>query len=92
MASSRSWARLADRETAPRGDTMNARSRILSNAMRDGGFRARGAFDRRPARRVVQQGKFTFLVAKRKEAFHDFDPRHKSGRSWTAPTAAAGPT
>jgi len=38
----------------------------------------------------VQQGKFTFLVAKRKEGTRmTFDPRHQSRLSWTAPTARA---
>ena len=51
------------------GDTMHARSRILSKRpMRDGGFvlEERSIVDQHGE--VVQQGKFTFLVAKRKEA------------------------
>jgi len=51
------------------GDTMHARSRILSKRpMRDGGFvvEERAIVDQHGE--VVQQGKFTFLVAKRKEA------------------------
>ena len=51
------------------GDTVHARSRILSKRpMRDGGFvvEERAIVDQHGE--VVQQGKFTFLVAKRKEA------------------------
>jgi len=51
------------------GDTVHARSRILSKRpMRDGGFvlEERSIVDQHGE--VVQQGKFTFLVAKRKEA------------------------
>ena len=51
------------------GDTVHARSRILSKRqMRDGGFvvEERAVVDQHGE--VVQQGKFTFLVAKRKEA------------------------
>jgi len=51
------------------GDTMHARSRILSKRpRRDGGFvvEERSIVDQHGE--VVQQGKFTFLVAKRKEA------------------------
>ena len=51
------------------GDTMHTRSRILSKRqMRDGGFvvEERAIVDQHGE--VVQQGKFTFLVAKRKEA------------------------
>jgi hypothetical protein len=51
------------------GDTMHTRSRILSKRpMRDGGFvvEERALVDQHGE--VLQQGKFTFLVAKRKEA------------------------
>jgi hypothetical protein len=50
------------------GETMHARSRILSKrAMRDVGYvvEERSILDQHGE--VVQQGKFTFLVAKRKE-------------------------
>ena len=50
------------------GDTMRARSRILSKrAMRDVGYvvEERSIVDQHGE--VVQQGRFTFLVAKRKE-------------------------
>jgi len=50
------------------GDTIHGRSRILSKRpMRDGGFVVdeRSLIDQHGE--VVQQGKFTFLVAKRKE-------------------------
>jgi len=50
------------------GDTMHARSRILSKrAMRDVGYvvEERSIVDQHGE--VVQQGRFTFLVAKRKE-------------------------
>ena len=50
------------------GDTIHERSRILSKRlMRDGGFVVdeRSLIDQHGE--VVQQGKFTFLVAKRKE-------------------------
>ena len=51
------------------GDTVHGRARILSKRpMRDGGFVVdeRSLIDQHGE--VVQQGKFTFLVAKRKEA------------------------
>jgi hypothetical protein len=51
------------------GDTVHGRSRIVSKRpMRDGGFVVdeRAIIDQHGE--VVQQGRFTFLVAKRKEA------------------------
>ena len=50
------------------GDTVHGRARVVSKRpMRDGGFVVdeRSLIDQRGE--VVQQGKFTFLVAKRKE-------------------------
>jgi acyl dehydratase len=51
------------------GDTIRGRARVVSKRpMRDGGFVVdeRALIDQHGE--VVQQGKFTFLVAKRKEA------------------------
>ena len=74
-------SRLEDHEELRVGDTMHSRSRIVSKrSLRDGGLVVdeRTILDQHGE--VVQQGKFTFLVAKRqKEASRmTFDPRHQS--------------